>query len=88
MNDLFREVIEYRTYCLIEQSVRYDSNVTHEFHPMAKRTAEQMKDKMFSEKYFISVFAFSQEIKSVCETCGTTEEAAMCLSKRFLTGPS
>lgn len=85
VNNLFRKAVECRTHRLIKGSARSDHSVAHEPHHVANMTAVQMKEKMFSGKNRIPIFAFSQDFKSACDACGVHKRAALWLYMRSLT---
>lgn len=86
VNDMFSAILGYRTYHLIKKSARYDADGANELHWMAKKTAIQMKDRMFSGKNSRSVIAFIQDFKYACDACKMYEGATVWLFKQFSTG--
>lgn len=50
---------------------------------MTKKTALQMKDQTFNEKYPESIIAFLQDIKANCDACKIHESAADWLIKQY-----
>lgn len=46
-NDLFRKAVSHGTDYSIKQSVRYDDDVVHERHRMAKKTTTEIMYRMF-----------------------------------------
>lgn len=77
--ELFRKEVHYRVYCLVKQLARYDEYVASDLHLMVKKMAVQMKHETCSAKDFISVFAFLQTSKYVCDACGIHKGAEMWL---------
>lgn len=55
---------------------------------MAKKTANQMKDRRFSQKGAMSVITFLQTVKSSCDAYKINEGAVMWLFKQSLTKPA
>lgn len=50
INDRFVAAVDYRNYRLLKKWPRYEDDVTHKLHKMAKNIAMQMKDRILSGK--------------------------------------
>lgn len=87
VNDLFQKLVEYHTYRLIKKLARYNDNVAHELHRMAKKTVIQMKNGTFSGQDLMSVVAFLQDCKSPCDVLGIHEGQQCSYSNSALLDP-
>lgn len=48
VNELFADAVDYRNYRLIKKSAWYDDGIANELNKMAKKTAVQMKNRIFN----------------------------------------
>lgn len=85
-NDCFAAAVAYPNYRHLKKLSRYDHYVPQELHEMAKKVAVYIIDRTLYRKDPISVRAYSQELKSACDSCKIHEGGAMWLYKQLLMG--
>lgn len=88
ISDRFSAALDYQIYGLLKKLSGYDEDVIQQLEKLAKKIAVQMKDRIFSGKYLMSVVAFLQEFESACDARGIHEGDTVWLFKQFITGPS
>lgn len=87
-NDHIADTVDYRNFRLLKKSSFYDDDAAKELHEMAKKIAVKVRDRTISGKDPMSIFAFLQKFKSVCEARGIHESTERCLLKKFLLSPA
>lgn len=85
VHDCFTAAVDCHNYRLLRNLSRNGDDVAYEPHRIGKKTAVQMKDRLFSRKDAISIIDFLQDFKSSCDSRRIHEGTAMELSKQFLT---
>lgn len=88
VEDVVRKAADYHTYRLIKQLARYDDNVEHELHWMARKTAVQMKNGTISGKDHMSVIAFLQGFNSAFDACGIKDGTVIWLFTYYVNEPA
>lgn len=87
MNDLFRKVVDHRTYHVATPSSRYDDDVAHDLYRVNK-TGVVMKDWTFPGIDPMSVIVFLLRFISACNAYGTHERAGLWPLKQHLKRPT
>lgn len=77
VNNRFKRAVDYRTYCLVNPSMKYDRLVLNYIAKMAKQMTAQMQSLNYNPFGTISTIKFLKIYKLACDTNGIHESAAM-----------